>query len=460
MATPRPNYQGGNDIVLTPYLQSIGNILIANQQQAQAKAQAEQQRADKIYDSISAEAAKVNPDGLRSADYEGFQAMYQEQIKAPMIDALLARQNGDMATYAQKMAEVNAGIGTVNSFISRSKQESKFDYDLAEDIRKNPDRYSDQSTELYRTRLATPTTALSGNLQQGSEAWIRQVDTSKVQGQVDTILKDLFTTSGKLSGIDQQRAVIGGRGADVVQFEEAVEKDAFADAVRRRFSSDPAWRAFAEQNNLGATPEEAAINLTAAYEAAGRFQRTDGRQIVRDQAPSQSGGGSGTQAGVGDLVTGLDITYGPNDASVRANRYVGLQSTNVPLAGTPAINLTTGTNVAQIPENITDTRIVALAEIPVGATEAYRGMPITQDMARRFPNATAPKEVLIVQGKVKRGSRERVERFAIDRNALPANLSNNKVVQAAIAKFDQGAVQSPQNSVSLTDNSTKPKLSW
>src|SRR5690606_11231336 len=207
-----------------------------------------------------------NPDGLRSADYDIFLESYQSQIKQPMIDAMLARQNGDMKAYAQKMAEVNAGIGTVNSLISRSKQEAKFEYDLAEDIRRNPDRYSDSSTELYRKRISTPINSLTDDLGQGSNAWMRQVDTSKVQTDVDKILDDLYKTSGKLAGVNRQRTTLGGRGADIVQFEEAVDKDAFAESLRLRFASDPAFKAFAQQNNLGATPEEAAINLTAIYE--------------------------------------------------------------------------------------------------------------------------------------------------------------------------------------------------
>src|SRR5690606_16812168 len=162
------------------YLQGIGNILIANQERALKEQQEERKRADRIYQDISKEAAKVNPDGLRSADYDIFLESYQSQIKQPMIDAMLARQNGDMKAYAQKMAEVNAGIGTVNSLISRSKQEAKFDYDLAEDIRRNPDRYSDSSIELYRKRLSTPINSLTDDLRQGSNAWMRQVDTSKV----------------------------------------------------------------------------------------------------------------------------------------------------------------------------------------------------------------------------------------------------------------------------------------
>src|SRR5690606_35772635 len=46
-------------------------------------------------------------------------------------------------------------------------------------------------------------------------------------------------------------------------------------------------------NNLGDTPEEAAINITALYEQQGRFNRTEGRQFVRDRAPSS---GRGTDA--------------------------------------------------------------------------------------------------------------------------------------------------------------------
>lgn len=471
------NYQGGDAVTLTGLYGALGGILERNYQQAQQQAQAEQKRADKIYDSISAEAAKVNPDSLRNADYEGFQAMYQEQIKAPMIDALLARQSGDMATYAQKMAEVNAGIGTVNSFISRSKQESKFDYDLAEDIRKNPDRYSDQSIELYRTRIATPTTALSGNLQQGSEAWIRQVDTSKVQGQIDSVLDGLFKNSAKLSGINPTRVMAGGRGADVVQFEEAIDKNVFAESVEMRFASDPAWRAFAEQNNLGKTPEEAAINLTAAYEAAGRFQRTDGRQIVRDQALSQSGG---TQTpGDISLTYGAPVHFGPNNNSrIVTGKSATLDVKNKSIEGADGVDLTTGqrtavpsgtysvTGVYAMPVLNRDIRYKANPSAPTTtikagnfATGGADGSPTSQDVTY--------KDFIIVMNESKNLIGETTtKRYAIPRDRLPSSLLADNKIKAAVSAYDQTPVapgykqESPQNSVSLTDNSTKPKLSW
>lgn len=456
--TPRPNYQGG-EVSVAPYLQGITNVILANQQRAQQQAEKEAERADKIYDSITSEVAKVNPNGLRNADYEGFQAMYQEQIKAPMIDALLARQNGDMATYAKKMAEVNAGIGTVNSFISRSKQEAKFEYDLAEDIRKNPDRYSDQSTGLYKTRVSTPLNNLSGNLMQGSDAWIRQVDTSKVQGQVDDLLSDIFKTSGQLSGIKQQRTTVGGRGADIVQFEEAVDKDAFAEAARMRFASDPAWRAYAEQNGLGSTPEEAAINLTALYESNGRFTRTDGRQIVRDQAPSQSGGGTDS-ARVGDLAYNVPINIGGQ--RVFATRGVDLTTSNVVIPNREAVDAETGqvVNLGDIKADtgVKNGQITGVLEIPALNNVFGTGNNEVVEYQIQVPNPNF--DPFMARAGLDSTPEVTTKTYYIRRDLLPSGTQTNKDVKRAVEKFDNARGSSSQgNSVSLTDNTVqKPKF--
>src|SRR5690606_27468494 len=122
-------------------------------------------------------------------------------------------------------------------------------------------------------------------------AFMRRINTSKVPTQIDNMLKELFNTSASLSGTKTTRVP----GGNILEFKESVDKDAFAEALRLRFASDPAFKAFARENNLGATPEEAAINITALYEQGGRFNRTDDKQFVRDRE-SSSGSGRGTDA--------------------------------------------------------------------------------------------------------------------------------------------------------------------
>lgn len=335
--TPRPNYQGG-DISIFPYLQGIGNVLIANQQRAQAQQQAERERADKLYDEVQKLSTKVNPAGILAADYDDFMNIYQQDIKQNMIDAMMARQAGDTREYTKKIAAANEGIANANYLIGRSKARSEEYLTFQQSF--NPEDYSDETGPLLSKLIETPTSRLGVNdTLVGNPAFMRKIDTSKVQGDIDGILKQLYDTSAKLSGTNATRS----QGGNVLEFEESVDKDAFAQSLEYRFASDPAFKAFARENNLGATPEEAAINITALYEQQGRFTRTEGRQFVRDRAPSSSSGGNSRSTQVERNGIQYDYEIPFVNSSIKGRKHSGVSIPNLTVTkNTELVDLYTG----------------------------------------------------------------------------------------------------------------------
>jgi hypothetical protein len=293
MANGRPNYQGGGDIVLTNYLQGIGNILIANQQKAQEEAKAEKQRADKLYADMQQTAAKINPSGILPSDYQDVMGKY-ETVRGVMVDAQVARQQGNMQEYAKKLSEANAAIGDLNYLIGRSKgrseEYSKFQQGY------NPENYSDKAVPELNRLLNTPTSRLKDSeVITGNPIFTRQVNTSKVPGQINELFKDLVSNE-KRTGVGEQEQRRIGSGANAgTQIRERfqVDQDTASLAILDRVSADPAWRAFFTGKYPGMSLEEAvaAEVMQSSDELMGVFDVAS----YRDRAPRQSSGG-GTDA--------------------------------------------------------------------------------------------------------------------------------------------------------------------
>lgn len=453
--TPRPNYQGG-DISIFPYLQGIGNVLIANQQRAQAQQQAEKERADKLYDEVQKLSTKVNPAGILAADYDDFMNIYQKDIKQNMIDAMMARQAGNTQEYTKKIAAANEGIANANYLIGRSKARSEEYLKFQQSF--NPEDYSDETAPLLSKLIETPTSRLGVNdTLVGNPAFMRKINTSKVQGDIEGILKQLYDTSARLSGTKPTRT----QGGSVLEFEESVDKDAFAQSLEYRFASDPAFKAFARENNLGDTPEEAAINITALYEQQGRFTRTEGRQFVRDRASSTSGGDTDSAA-VGEIAYNIPVNIGGKQ--VTATRGVDLTTSNVVVPNRQAVDAETGqiVDLGQIKAQtgVRQGQITGILEIPDLGDPFGVGNNEVVEYQIQMPNPN----YLSVEGMEPMGPRNYTKTYYIRKDLLPEGAQNIKAVRGAVNKFDssRGSI-SQNNSVSsqLTDNTTaKPKLDW
>ena len=468
MATTEvPNYQGG-DISFAPFLQGVTNVILANQQRAQQEEKAEQERADKLYDSVSSVAAKINPDGILPKDYEVVSQMYQSKIKNVMVDALLARQNGDMKTYSTKMAEANAGVGELNGYISKSKGWAKRLYDLSDHALKNSDSYETSTGEYINGLLNKG----ANELQQSDldpQYFQRKIDTSKVSGEIGALFKGLRDAEEGKGTVTSRRLTGGGRAGTEYLEKISVASEVAVGGILRRAETDPAWRQylttrFPDAQNL----EEAA---TLEVESRGN-ELVDMNRIAAysDPTPRSSGGGTDAAITAADVTYGSPVVYGSQGERITSGKSVGLAIRNKPLDSVDGINLDTG---AKEVAPAGDYSITALQSLPVlkrditgpeGRIE--KGNLATSDFAARNPSAVEYRDFVTLTQETKgglTGKEVEVKRFAVPADRLPGDLAREKKVKEAIRVFEEtpvnpdgydprGSSASAQNSVSLTDN--------
>ena len=444
----------GRDTNLSGFYNSILSGIHRQQEIAQKKEAAEAERTQQIIKGVEGELAKVSSEGLRQADIGVFNESYSK-IKDAYYKTLTAGSNEErLRAAAQMRNEINA----TNNLVSRSKAEGKFDYDLGEDIRKNPALYADDIRTKYSERIGTPINKLTGDLL-NQQNFGRKVDTSKVQGEIVKMANQIAKASKDVTSRTSRMNLPSG-GADVVEFVQEGSRDAFVEGMIQQTAADPAYQAYIRENFPGLSSEEA-INLIAdQMQQAGQLTDISGRQVIRDRAPSSSGSGA-SSAGVGELAYNIPVRIGGQEAV--ATRGVDLTTSNVVVPNRQAIDAETGQIVTlgeiKAQTGVRQGQITGILDIPSLNDPFGVGNNEVVEYQIQMPNPN----YLSVEGMEPMGPRNYTKTYYIRKDLLPEGAQNIKAVRGAVEKFEAGrSVSTPQNnSVSLTDNTTeRPKLDW
>ena len=319
-------YQGG-DISIAPFLQGVGNFLIAKQQEAEQELKAERDRADKLFAEMQATATKINPAGALSSDQPIIMKYYDEDIKGNIIRANIARQKGDNKSYLEHIAKANEATIKVTQLIGDSKAKAKAASDFFSKFK--PEEWEEGVVEEFNKWLSKPVTESGGiDAIMTNPKFQRRIDDSKVGADIDKMFNDLFKNYGKFKEVKKlSTTTAGGRPMDKVADIVEINKDLFYEGLLNMFST-PKGKAYYTRMGYGASPEEAALNLTAQYEQGGRFSRQDSRRDVRYDAPRQVSHSEGLATQRQRMVQGII-----NGEATYINQLIGAISAGTSFGG-------------------------------------------------------------------------------------------------------------------------------
>lgn len=473
------NYQGGGDVRLGGLVGGVYKAYKDSQAKKEAEAKEKALREEKQQEVFNQQLAKtmasVSTKGLQQKDIPGFQKLYSQMED----EYIKASSTTDKAQRLLGMAKVKQLATEATLYTQQSEMLGKKKAEQLKLLQNGYDKFeAEDAMKAINAHYDRPLSEVTTDFD--IMAYRHKWDSGKLDSTLDSIKKDILTSSAEITPTEQ---IIGGyqNGYDrvnTIRSTKVIPEAVAVGAFKNKYNTDINFKRYVDtefDGSLDSKLSQLYTNLSAANwnTEVKDSSRVQGRAPVRSSGGSSSGSSNDSEPDVLN-TSGIDIAFAGNNVA-SATKHIALKGNGMKARiskDVRAYDMATGDPI-EITSGMEDGVIQEFVQLPTGSVKGKGRRILAKGTEDKFSKTKQFEDFAVVRYKkpiyvsvddknivvplkgaelqkairdkqvVKGGSEDLVGLFPMDK-VVPSRESMTKGEKATVSKFKGEQVKTPK----------------